>query len=243
MKARSLVASFLTLFGGGGAACDKSSSLPPPPPAPTVSTVEGGADPTTGVVRYLAMGDSLTQGVGAKDVAQGNFAARVAAKWRARGCQVELKNLGVTRYTAQDVITNQVPEIAVFKPTLITLQVGSNDVANKVPVDTFRKNVSIILDAATKSGARVIVFPQNEWFRSPEGPSYGTDLANKRAEFDKVLMEETQKAKGEVVDLRLLFRQQADRKQWYSDGIHPSEECYEQWAAELARVVPSPCGK
>jgi lysophospholipase L1-like esterase len=223
--------------------CDSCSSGPPPA-APSVSTVEGGADPQTGVVRYLALGDSLSQGIGAKDPDTGSFPYLLAERWRAKGCKVELRNPAVAGYKADDVIREELGEIAAFKPTLITLQVGSNDIANGVPIETFRANVRTILEAAKGSGARVLVMPQNEWFRSPQGPSYGKGLAAKREAFDAALFEET-KAKGaEWIDLRLLFRQQADKNLWSpDDGIHPTGECYLAWAEELARVIPPPCGK
>ena len=221
--------------------CEKCASGPPPT-APAVSTGDGGAD-AQGTVRYLALGDSLTQGVGAADPDTGSFPALLAGKWRAKGCKVELKDPAVAGYTAGDVFRDEVPEIATFKPTLITLQVGANDIANGVPLNTYRMNLRVILDAAKRSGARVLVMPQNEWFRSPSGATYGPGLAQKRAAFDEVLIEEA-KAKGaELVDLRLLFRQHADQNLWFEDGIHPTPEAYAAWATELARLIPAPCKK
>ena len=214
----------------------------PPPAPPTVSNVDGGADPVTGVVRYLALGDSLTQGVGAPDIETGAFPALLADRWRARGCKVELKNAGISGYTAGQVVTDQLPEIAPFKPTFITFQSGANDIANGVTPEAYRKDVRTVLDAAKGSGARVIVLLQNEWFRAPAGPGFG-GTAEKRAAYDAIMIEEV-KAKGvELVDLRLLYQQQADKNLWISDGIHPTPEAYDAWAAEMARVISSPCGK
>ena len=216
----------------------------PPPAAPTVSTATGGADPQTGVVRYLALGDSVSQGIGAKDPETGSFPALLAEKWRAKGCQVELKNPAVAGYEADDVVREELPEIAAFKPTLITFQVGANDIVNGVQIETYRQNIRTILDAAKASGARVLVLPMNEWFRSPQGRNAGRGLSTKRAAFDDVLLEETQAKAAEWVDLRLLYRQEADANQWFAeDGIHPTGDCYAAWAAEIARVIPAPCGK
>jgi len=238
VKARRFLFSILTLVTGCG---NKSSSSGPPPPAPPVSNVEGGADPQTGDIRYLALGDSISQGYGVPDMSTGAFPARLAEHWRARGCKVVLKNLGARHNTSQDVITNQLPQIAPFKPTLITLQVGSNDMGRSVPIETYRKNVRTILEAAKGSGARVVVIGQNEWHRSPEGPNYGKKLGEKRDAFDGALTDETKANGTELVDLRLLYRQQADKKMWNEDGIHPTAEAYDQMAAELARVIPTPC--
>ncbi len=224
--------------GGGGG----NSAAGPAPPAPGVSDAGGGADPRTGEVRYLSLGDSITQGIGTDSFETAAFPARLTERWRARGCTVELKNVGVSGYTAGQIIADEVPEIVPFKPTFITLQVGANDIANNVSIETYRANVKTILDAAKKSGARVVVLPQNEWWRSPEGPNYGGTM-EKRDAYDAVLIEET-KAKGaELVDLRALYRSHADKKLWAADGIHPTDACYDEMAGELARVIPSPCGK
>jgi acyl-CoA thioesterase-1 len=204
--------------------------------------VEGGADPATGEIRYLALGDSISQGKGTSDFETAAFPARLAERWRSNGRKVVLKNLGVPHYTAADVIAHELPEIAPFKPTLITLQVGSNDIATKVPIDSYRTRVRTILDAAKQSGARVVVLGQNEWWRSPEGAGYG-GTAEKRDAFDAVLFAETKAAGAELVDLRLLHRQHADKKMWAEDGIHPTTGAYDEMAAELARVIPSPGGK
>ena len=64
------------------------------------------------------------------------------------------------------------PQIEEFKPTLITFQAGGNDLVNGVSADDYRSNVQAVLDAATGSGARVIVLAQNEWFRAPGGQGY-----------------------------------------------------------------------
>ncbi|HSO34364.1 MAG TPA: SGNH/GDSL hydrolase family protein [Labilithrix sp.] len=233
--ARSLLSLLSLLLPG----CHDRGEGGPPPPAPAVSNVEGGADPATGEIRYLALGDSISQGKGTPDFETEAFPARLAGRWRASGRKVVLKNLGVPHYTAADVLAHEVPEIAPFKPTLITLQVGSNDIATKVPIDAYRTRVRAILDAAHRSGARVIVLGQNEWWRSPEGAGYG-GTAKKRDAFDAVLFEETKAQGAELVDLRRLHRQHADRKLWAEDGIHPTAAAYDEMAAELARVIPSP---
>ena len=202
-------------------------------------------DPTTvasgGVVRYLSLGDSLTQGIGAADLDTGTFPALLAEKWRAAGCEVELQNAGISGYTAGQVLTDEVPMIAEFRPTIITFQAGGNDIANSVPLDEYRSTVAAVLDAATGSGARVIVLAQNEWFRSPDGRNYGENQAAQRKDFDAALIEEADTRGAEFVDMRALYETQADEGQWVDDGLHPTPEAYEAWAAELAEAVPAPC--
>lgn len=204
------------------------------------SEVAGGEGDANGV-RYLALGDSLTQGVGAADEETGAFPALLSERWRADGCDVELRNVGVSGYTAGDVVANQLPEVEAFQPTLITFQAGANDIVNGVPVDEYRTNISTVLDAATASAARVIVLAQNEWFRSPEGQNYGPDLSAQREAFDAALIEEADARGVEYVDLRSLYKEQADEGLWVEDGLHPAPEAYEAWSAALQSAVPAPC--
>ena len=199
------------------------------------------AAPADGGIRYLALGDSLTQGVGAPDEQTGAFPALLADRWRADGCEVELQNAGISGYTAGQVLAEQVPQIESFGPTIVTFQAGGNDIANGVPLEEYRENVKSVLDSAADSGARVIVLAQNEWFRSPEGLNYGDDLSPQRAAYDDVLIEETSAHGAEFVDLRPLYAEQADKGQWVEDGIHPTPEAYEAWAAKLTDAVPAPC--
>lgn len=194
-----------------------------------------------GDIRYLSLGDSLTQGVGAPDPDSGSFPFFLSKNWRAAGCNVELKNPAIAGYTAADIIREELKEIDAFKPNLITLLVGSNDIVANVPPETYRKNVKTILAAAKKSGARVVVFPQNEWFLSPRGPDFGTDLASKRAAFDAIMIEEAKAAGAEFIDLRPLHKTQSAKKFWSDDDIHPTIDVYKTWANEISKTLPHPC--
>ena len=226
---------------GALVSCGKSESPAPAPSAAQQADTATSAAPNDGAVRYLALGDSLSQGVGAPDEQTGAFPALLAEKWRGDGCEVELQNAGISGYTAEQVLTDEVPQIDEFAPTLITFQAGANDIVNAVTLDDYRQNVKAVLEAATGSGARVIVLAQNEWFRSPEGQTYGDDLAAQREAFDAALIDEAKAAGAEFVDMRSTYKQQADENQWVEDGIHPTPEAYEAWAGELASAVPAPC--
>jgi len=213
------------------------------PPQGTSAAAEptNAAPASGGAVRYLALGDSLTQGVGAPDESTGAFPALLAEHWRADGCEVELQNVGISGYTAAQILAEQVPQIESFQPNIITFQTGGNDIANGIPIDEYRENVKSVLDSATDSGARVIVLAMNEWFRSPVGVDYGDDLPAQSAAYDAVMIEEASAHGAEFVDMRELYKQQADQNQWVEDGLHPTPEAYQAWADALSEEVPAPC--
>lgn len=211
-------------------------------PADTSAAAEPtSAAPLSGGIRYLAIGDSLTQGVGAPDESTGAFPALLAEHWRADGCEVELQNAGISGYTVAQILDEQVPQIESFKPNIITFQGGGNDIANGITIDEYHENVKSVLDSATGSGARVIVLAQNDWARSPVGVDYGESVPSQRAAFDDVLIEEASAHGAEFIDLRPLYAEQADQDQWVEDGLHPTPEAYQAWADRLTEEVPAPC--
>jgi acyl-CoA thioesterase-1 len=236
-----LTIALVAALSGCGGNDSPPAGQPPHESTQSAPPDTAGMETSAAAIRYLALGDSLTQGVGALDEQTGAFPALLSERWRADGCDVELRNVGVSGYTAGQVVTDQLPAIEDFKPTLITFQAGANDIANGVPISEYRENIRTVLDAATASGARVIVLAQNEWFRSPEGQNYGTDLAAQRTAFDAALIEETTARGIEFVDLRPLYQEQADGGLWVEDGIHPTPDAYDAWWAEIASAVPTPC--
>ena len=69
-------------------------------------------------VRLLALGDSFTIGTGSSPSQA--FPARLAQRYRAMGCDVELRNVAVNGYSTRDVIDLELAEIERFHPTMIT---------------------------------------------------------------------------------------------------------------------------
>ena len=194
-----------------------------------------------GPVRYLALGDSFTIGTGSAPAE--SFPARLAGRWRAKGCALALENVAVNGYTSDDVIDRELPSIASFQPTFVSIAVGANDIVRGRSLEAYRDNVRRILDAAKATGARVVALPQPDWSRSPTAAGVGTQpaLAESISRFNATLAAEARAKGAEWVDLYPLMQQQAVKGQLASDGLHPSSEAYDEWASELARVLASPC--
>ncbi len=77
---------------------------------------------------YVALGDSLAQGVGASDPAHGYvslLAKRIADK---TGKSVKVINLSVSGATILDTSNVQLPRLATLQPNLVTIDIGSNDI-------------------------------------------------------------------------------------------------------------------
>jgi acyl-CoA thioesterase I len=190
--------------------------------------------------RYLALGDSFTIGTGGTP--DRSFPARLTVR---ASCGVELRNLGVNGYTTGDVLEEELPQLAGFGPTFVTLAIGANDIVQGSDVDGYRARVRRILGAVRAAGVkRVVTLPQPDWSLSPAARAFGEPAAihARIVEANAVLRDETAAAGGTYVDLFPLMESQARAGLLAGDGLHPSTDAYDAWAAELARRGVGPCG-
>ena len=192
-------------------------------------------DPTS--IRYLALGDSFTIGTGTTpDKA---FPAVLAGLWRAAGRSVELLNPAVNGYTTDELIARELPHVPVFKPTLITLLIGANDIVRGGSDDKrYRGQLRRIYAQLREEGIpanSIVGLPQPEWSRSPAASPYGTTeaLLTRIAHFNAIAMEEAETAGARYVDLYPLMHRQAAAEMLATDGLHPNAEAHEEWAKTL----------
>jgi lysophospholipase L1-like esterase len=191
-------------------------------------------------IRYLALGDSFTAGTGNPPSAA--FPSRLASLWRAHGRNVTLKNVAVNGYTTEDVLEQEIPQLAPFHPTLVTLAVGANDRVHGWSGDVYRSNVRVLFRAIVGAGVaphRIVALPQPDWSLSPAAASFG-DPAQFGADivaFNAILRDEAQAAGARYVDLYPLMHRQAEARMLASDGLHPSARTQEEWAAALYEQI------
>ncbi len=201
-----------------------------------------------GAVKYVALGDSLTAGVGSDDV-ESTFVYQVAKKFSDQYGKVEVVNLGVPGATSQDLIVDQLPQVVQDLDNVtddgsltnetqhITLLIGINDIHNKVSVQDYKDRLSLIVDellAKTNAHIALINLP---YLGAPDVVSFPLNkvLDRRTREFNNVV-EEVGQIKGQsgrlkVVDLYIQTRQPPydDAKYYASDHFHPSGEGYLLW--------------
>jgi lysophospholipase L1-like esterase len=196
-------------------------------------------DPTS--IRYLALGDSFTIGTGTTpDKA---FPAVLATKWREAGRAVELLNPAVNGHTTDDLITKQLPHVAIFKPTLVTLLIGANDIVRGGSDDQrYRAQLRRIHNKLRDDGipaTAVVALPMPEWSRSPAASPYGTTeaLLTRIAHFNTIAMEEAERVGSRFIDLYPLMHRQAAAEMLATDELHPNVEAHAEWAAALVQQL------
>jgi lysophospholipase L1-like esterase len=144
----------------------------------------------------------------------------------------------VNGYTTDDLIHDELPHVVSFRPTLVTLLIGANDIVRGESEDRYRQKVRSIHERIQSDApdARVVALPQPDWSLSPAGYGFGdaTVVARAIERFNAIAREEAERAGASWVDLSPLMREQAQKKMFAPDGLHPSAEAYAEWASALA---------
>ncbi|ANM29390.1 hypothetical protein ABI59_07015 [Acidobacteria bacterium Mor1] len=116
--------------------------------------------------RYVAIGDSSTEGVDDRDAA-GRFigwsrrlAAHIEASRRTRGLEpLEYANLGVRGRSTREILESQLEPARAMKPDLVTVFSGTNDVlARRFDPDRLRRDLLALQQPFRREGVAVISF-------------------------------------------------------------------------------------
>ncbi|MGR0221190.1 SGNH/GDSL hydrolase family protein [Agromyces sp. ZXT2-6] len=118
-----------------------------------------------GELLYVAMGDSAAQGIGASrpDHSYVGILARLMRDTTGR--TVRVVNLSVSGATTALAVQDQLPKLAKYRPDVMTVSIGANDIAKWDPA-AFERNVRTILEAvpphALVADLPFFYFPHNE---------------------------------------------------------------------------------
>ncbi|MEO8633559.1 MAG: SGNH/GDSL hydrolase family protein [Chloroflexota bacterium] len=185
--------------------------------------------------RWLALGDSFTIGTGTTP--DRSFPAVLTRLWAAGGRAVLLRNPAVNGYRADDLIVDELPLVASFRPTLVTILIGANDIVAGSSDDRYRDRLRAIHGrvAADAQEAAVFALPQPDWSLSRAGASFGEPvaIAARIERFNAIAREEAERASATYVDIFPLMRDQMRRAMFAPDGLHPSAAAYAEWAEAL----------
>ena len=186
--------------------------------------------------RFLALGDSFTIGTGTTP--DRSFPAELVRLWSETGREVLLENPAVNGFTTDDLIREELPLVAAFHPTFVTLLIGANDIVRGSADDRYRAQLALIHERIRADASRVTVWalPQPDWSLSPAGSAFGApaDVARTIERFNDIAREEAEHAGARWIDLFPLMRAQGRKRMFAPDGLHPSAAAYAEWARDLA---------
>src|ERR1700757_317078 len=193
----------------------------------------------TGYGRYVAIGDSQTEGLWDGDDTAGvlGFADRLAVMLDSLYPGLQYANLAIRGKLVADVLREQVPPALAMRPDLITVCVGMNDVIQ--PGRSFGRaliNLEYMYAALAASGATVVTttFPNVAQFL-PLGRLVSGRLAR---------INDAIRAAADHYDFRLVDLYNAasmrDLDTWDVDRVHASTKGHTLFAAAAAEALNLP---
>ncbi len=181
---------------------------------------------------YVALGDSLTYGIGAENTAE-SFPAVLSNKLSSATTSVELVNLGIPGAVSHNVIYNELSSALAAKPDFVTLLIGVNDMHNFIGIDAYKNNLRTVLarlKMKTKAEIVVISVP-NLGVKNLLLPPYDSIFAQKTDEYNEALKSVCRDAKVRFIDIsKATSEWRGDPSYYAADGFHPSAKGYESWA-------------
>jgi len=183
-------------------------------------------------LRYTALGDSLTAGVGVLKYEE-SFPYQLAQKMSGNNSNIILRDRAYPGAKTSDLIRDLLTTAINDRPDIITLLIGVNDIHGNVSKKEFAKNYAEILrrlKAETKAKIFVISIPYigtDKLFLPP----YDSYFKQETIEYNKIIKELAQVNNVEYVDLYTPTENMFKNTALCSiDLFHPSAEGYSLWS-------------
>lgn len=188
---------------------------------------------------YAAVGDSTGIGLGAQN--GGGYVDRLFARIEQKHSGATLINLCAAGATAADAVNKQVARLGGRRVTLVTICVGMNDLLRGRDEKQFAEDYEALVAKLRQTARLVVVANLPDVASAPamkEGPA-GESLRLQLEQFNKVIEEVASRHGALLIDLYELSREAASSRPelFSSDGLHPSDLGYTQWAEAMWTVV------
>jgi lysophospholipase L1-like esterase len=189
-------------------------------------------------LRYVALGDSYTIGT---SVAEADRWPNQLVSRLPDALQLTA-NLAVNGYASSDVIARELPRLDALRAEFLSLLVGVNDVVRGVPLATFGRQATAILDdlVGRVGGTRIVVVATPDYTVTPAGADFG-DPRRQSAGIvaaNAVLRRLAEDRGIAWVDIYgISLEAAADRSLVARDGLHPSGAQYARWVDRIEPVV------
>ncbi|QNF95382.1 SGNH/GDSL hydrolase family protein [Janibacter sp. YB324] len=191
-------------------------------------------------LRYVAIGDSLSEGIGDEPWPDGTprgWTDRLAALLAAHRGEVDYANLAVRGLRAHEVLATQVGPALAMEPDVVTLTAGMNDLLRpRFDAATLRATLAEIVAPFTAKGARLVVVPIPD-IRSVS-PA-GRLLARRRVVLNEIYtwLSTEHGMEPPAVTTGTIFE---DRRAWADDRLHLSPLGHERLAMAAADALDVP---
>jgi acyl-CoA thioesterase-1 len=159
----------------------------------------------------LVFGDSLSAAYGIPQSA--GWVALLGDRLKQRKSDYTVVNASISGETSAGGAARIGKALASTKPAIVIVELGANDGLRGLPVTEMKKNLSAIIQASKREGARVVLVGM----QLP--PNYGVPYVNHfKAAFGEVAREER------VAFVPFLLEGLDQREQFQGDNIHPTAQ-------------------
>ena len=184
--------------------------------------------------RYVALGDSFTEGVGDPDPSRPNglrgWADRVAEVLADRaGDEFGYANLAIRGRKLHAIIDEQLDAAVALEPDLVTIYAGANDILRpRVDLDALVADYDRALGRLAATGARLLVWTAFD----PGGSAIYRPVRGRFALYNELVRESADRHGAQVVDFWRL-REYRDWRYWDEDRMHMGPPGHQRMAIEV----------
>lgn len=188
---------------------------------------------STEPIVFVALGDSLTAGVGAEKYEQ-SFPYLLAQKFYGTLGPIKLINWSVPGAKTEDVIDSQLDRAINANAGIITLLIGANDIHGQIAAARFQQNYETILDRLTKQSQAEIYVINIPYIGADSLllPPYNLYYDSQTRQYNEIIRNLCLRYRVKYIDLYSptveLFKKSGPH--YSSDLFHPSAEGYNLWA-------------
>lgn len=180
--------------------------------------------------RYVALGDSFTEGVGDPDPYLPNevrgWADRFAAEMARSNPEFTYANLAIRGRKLRPILAEQLAPALVMKPDLVSIYAGANDVLRpSVDIDSLMDDLEAGIAMIRGAGAHVVMFTAFD-------PGYSKIFGMMRGRFaiySEYVREIAEKYETSLVDFWRM-REYRDSRMWDQDRMHMSAAGHQRMA-------------
>ncbi len=187
--------------------------------------------------RYVALGDSFTEGVGDADPTRPNgvrgWADRVAEELARHDPQLGYANLAIRGRKLPQILDEQLDRGLALEPDLVTLYAGANDILRpKVDIDALVARYDEAVGRLVATGADVVLFTAFD----PGGfPVFGA-MRGRFAVYNELVREVADVHGTHLVDFWRL-REYRDARMWDVDRMHMAAPGHQRMAIAVLDVL------
>lgn len=190
--------------------------------------------------RFVALGDSFTEGVGDPDPTRPNglrgWADRVAEVLATRTDDFGYANLAVRGRKLDDIIAEQVEPAITLAPDLVSVYAGGNDILRpQVDIDAIVDRYDAALARLAATGARLLVFTAYD----PGGSAFFRPLRGRFAIYNEMVRWSAERHGATIIDYWRL-RDLRDQRHWDSDRLHMGPHGHQRVAMSVLDALAVP---